>query len=135
MEIIEWSESLEVGISKVDEQHKRLIQLMEELDRAIRNNESADVVEDVLTNLFNYAQAHFAVEEELFRTHKYPEMALHELEHQRFIAKAFAFKERLSSKRPGLALELLNFLSSWVLNHIELTDKRYSKYLRDCGVS
>ncbi|MBU5637029.1 bacteriohemerythrin [Geomonas sp. Red69] len=135
MEIIEWSESLSVGIGKVDEQHRKLIQLMEELDRAIRNNESADVVEDVLTNLFNYAQAHFAVEEELFRTHKYPEMALHELEHQRFIAKAFAFKERLSSKRPGLALELLNFLSSWVLNHIELTDKRYAKYLRDCGVS
>ncbi|MBU5612698.1 bacteriohemerythrin [Geomonas azotofigens] len=135
MEIIEWSESLSVGIGKVDEQHKRLIQLMEELDQAIRNNETADVVEDVLTNLFNYAQAHFAVEEELFRTHKYPEMALHELEHQRFIAKAFAFKERLSSKRPGLALELLTFLSSWVLNHIELTDKRYAKFLHDCGVS
>ena len=135
MEIIEWSESLSLGIGKVDEQHKRLIQMMDELDRAIRNNESADAVEDVLTNLFNYAQAHFAVEEELFRIHKYPEMALHELEHQRFIAKAFAFKERLSSKRPGLALELLTFLSSWVLNHIELTDKRYAKFLRDCGVS
>ncbi|QXE92483.1 bacteriohemerythrin [Geomonas subterranea] len=135
MELIEWSDSLSVGIGKVDEQHKKLIQMMDELDQAIRNNESADVVEDVLTNLFNYAQAHFAVEEELFRTHKYPEMALHELEHQRFIAKAFAFKERLSSRKPGLALELLNFLSSWVLNHIELTDKRYAKFLHDCGVS
>ncbi|WP_129126327.1 bacteriohemerythrin [Geomonas oryzae] len=135
MEIVAWSDSLSLGIAKVDEQHKRLIQMMEELDEAIRNNQGADVVEDVLTNLFNYAQAHFAVEEELFRKHKYPEMALHELEHQRFIAKAFAFKERLGNSKPGLALELLNFLSSWVLNHIELTDKRYAKYLRDCGVS
>ena len=135
MELVEWSESLSVGIAKVDEQHRKLIQMMEELDQAIRNNEGPEVVEDVLTNIFNYAQAHFAAEEELFRKYKYPEMALHELEHQRFIAKAFAFKERLNAKKPGLSIELLNFLSSWVLNHIELTDKRYVKHLRDCGVS
>lgn len=134
MEIVQWSENLSVGIANIDEQHNRLIQLMGELDEAIRRNEGADVVEDVLTNLFNYAQAHFAAEEELFRKHKYPEMALHELEHQRFIAKAFAFKEKLSAKKPGLAIELLNFLSSWVLNHIELTDKRYAKHLHGCGV-
>lgn len=135
MEIIEWSESLSVGVQRIDEQHQRLIQMMDELDHAIRSNQSNEVVEDVLTNLFNYAQQHFMLEEELFRKHKYPEMALHELEHQRFIAKAFAFKERLSAKRPGLALELLTFLSSWVLNHIELTDKRYSRHLNDCGVN
>lgn len=135
MEIVEWSEALSVGIAQIDEQHSRLIGMMAELDQAIRNREGTEVVEDVLTNLFNYAQAHFSAEEELFRRHKYPEMALHELEHQRFIAKAFAFKERLNAKRPGLALELLTFLSSWVLNHIELTDKRYAKYLKDCGVS
>lgn len=134
MEIVEWSQSMSVGIAKIDEQHSQLIKLMGELDGAVRRNEAADAVEDILTNLFNYAQIHFALEEELFRKHKYPEMALHELEHQRFIAKAFAFKEKLNAKKPGLSLELLNFLSSWVLNHIELTDKRYSKYLNDCGV-
>ena len=133
MEIVQWSEELSVGIAKIDEQHGKLIQLMGELDDAIRENEAADMIEDILTNLFNYAQIHFAAEEELFRRHKYPEMALHELEHQRFIAKAFAFKERLNAKKPGLSLELLTFLSSWVLNHIELTDKRYAKHLHDCG--
>ena len=134
MEIVEWSEKLSVGIAKIDEQHGQLIQLMGELDDAIGKNEAADMIEDILTNLFNYAQTHFAVEEALFRKHKYPEMALHELEHQRFIAKAFAFKERLNANKPGLPLELLTFLSSWVLNHIELTDKRYAKHLHDCGV-
>jgi len=135
MELIEWSSGLSVGIAKIDEQHVQLIQLMGDLDDAIRKNETADMIEDLLTNLFNYAQNHFATEEDLFRKHKYPEMALHELEHQRFIAKAFAFKEKLHARRPGLSLELLTFLSSWVLNHIELTDKRYSKHLNDCGVS
>ncbi|BCG46779.1 Hemerythrin domain protein [Citrifermentans bremense] len=135
MEMVEWSESMSVGIAKIDEQHCRLIQMMGELDTAIREKAGEDMVEDILTNLFNYAQVHFALEEELFRKHKYPEMALHELEHQRFIAKAFAFKEKLDARKPGLSLELLTFLSSWVLNHIELTDKRYSKHLHDCGES
>ncbi len=135
MEMVEWSESMSVGIAKIDAQHCRLIQMMGELDTAIREKAGEDMVEDILTNLFNYAQVHFALEEELFRKHKYPEMALHELEHQRFIAKAFAFKEKLDAKKPGLSLELLTFLSSWVLNHIELTDKRYSKHLHDCGES
>lgn len=134
METVRWSENLSVGIAKIDEQHSRLIEMMGELDDAIRKNEAADMLEDLLTNLFNYAQLHFAQEEELFRRYKYPELALHELEHQRFIAKAFAFKEKLHDKRPGLALELLTFLSSWVLNHIELTDKRYTKHLHGCGV-
>lgn len=135
MDLIEWSADLSVGVAQIDEQHGKLIQLMAELDDAIRRNEATDMVEDILTNIFNYAQVHFATEEALFRKHKYPEIALHELEHQRFIAKAFAFKEKLDAKRPGLSLELLTFLSSWILNHIQITDKRYTKHLHDCGVS
>jgi hemerythrin len=134
MAVIEWRDDLSVGIGKIDEQHGKLIEMMGELDDAIRDNQASDLVEDILTNLFNYAQIHFATEEALFRNHKYPELKLHELEHQRFIAKAFAFKEKFDTNRPGLSLELLNFLSSWVLNHIELTDKRYSTHLNKCGV-
>ena len=131
---IEWSTELSVGIDKIDEQHNKLIEIVCELDEAIKNKQAADMVEDVLVNLFNYAQMHFAVEEELFRKHKYPESALHEMEHQRFITKAFAFKERFDSNRRGLSTDLLDFLSDWIINHIKVTDKRYSTYMKKCGV-
>ena len=131
---LEWSAELSVGILKIDEQHNKLIEMMCELDCAVRNKREADVVEDVLVEVFNYAQMHFAAEEELFRKHKYPELALHELEHQRFIAKAFALKERYDSNRPGLSIELLSFLSDWIVTHIKVTDKRYSAHLKKCGV-
>jgi hemerythrin len=135
MAVIEWCDNLSVGIGKIDEQHGNLIMMMGELDAAIRKNQAPDTVEDILINLFNYAQVHFATEEELFKTHKYPELESHKLEHQRFIAKVYDFKERFDANRPGVSLELLNFLSSWILNHIELTDKRYSGHLSKCGVS
>jgi hemerythrin len=136
MAVIAWSDDLSVGIGNIDEQHGRLIKIMGDLDEAISKHEDADMIEDILINLFNYAQTHFATEEALLRGHKYPEIKLHELEHQRFIAKALTFKEKFDTnpRRPGLSQELLDFLSSWVLNHIELTDKRYSKHLHNCGV-
>ena len=134
MAVIEWCDRLSVGIEKIDRQHSQLIEMMRELDDAIRMKQASELVEDILTNLFNYAQTHFALEEELFRQHKYPELQLHELEHQRFIAKAFAFRAKLEANQPGLSLELLNFLSSWILNHIELTDKRYTTHLNKCGI-
>lgn len=136
MAVIAWSDDLSVGIGNIDEQHDQLFKLMAELDDAIRRNKGTGMIEDSLTVLFNYAQVHFATEEELLTKHNYPEIELHELEHQRFIAKAFSFKERFEEapNRPGLSLEILEFLSTWVLNHIELTDKRYAAFLNCCGV-
>ncbi|HEY5513576.1 MAG TPA: bacteriohemerythrin [Geomonas sp.] len=134
MAIVEWSSDLSVGISKIDGQHLKLIEMMQQLHEAIREDQAADLIEDTIVNLFNYAQIHFATEEKLFRQHQYPEEKLHELEHAKFITKAFEFREKFDAKRPGLNLELLNFLSSWILNHIEITDKRYTKHLNRCGV-
>jgi len=134
MAIIEWSTALSVGIGQMDEQHRKLLTMMQELDTAIRGNKAADMIEDTIVNLFNYAQVHFATEEALFRQHLYPEVKLHELEHRKFISKAFEFREKFETNRPGLNLELLNFLSSWILNHIEITDMRYTKHLIKCGV-
>jgi hemerythrin len=135
MAIIEWGSNMSVGIGKIDEQHHKLIELMQELHEAIRKGGSADMIEDTIVNLFNYAQVHFATEEDLFRQHKYPEEKLHELEHSKFIAKAYEFREKFESNRMGLNLELLSFLSGWILGHIEITDKRYAKHLNGCGVT
>ena len=135
MAIIEWDSTMSVGIEKMDEQHQKLIAMMDELHDAIRQKREAEIIEDTLTNLFNYAQLHFATEEKLFALHRYPEERLHELEHRRFIAKAFEFKEMIESGQPDIDLEMLNFLTSWVLSHIELTDKRYTAYLKERGIS
>ena len=131
---IEWSADLSVGIDRFDEQHLKLIEILQELEEAIRVGRDADLIEDTIVNLFNYAKVHFSAEEELLRQHKYPEEKLHVLEHSKFIAKAFEFRENFDAKRPRLNLELTNFLSGWILSHIQITDQRYTKYLNKHGV-
>jgi hemerythrin len=134
MASIEWSNDLSVGIEKIDEQHLKLIELLQGLEDAVRVGKDADLIEDTIVNLFNYAKVHFAVEEELLRKHKYPEEKLHQLEHSKFISKAFEFRENFDARKPGLNLEVVNFLSSWIVNHIQITDQRYSKHLNKQGV-
>lgn len=130
MATIEWDPDLSVGIDKIDAQHVQLIETLQHLEKAIRTGKDADIIEDTIVNLFNYAKVHFATEEELLRKHKYPEEKLHELEHSKFITKAFEFRENFDAKKPGLNLELVNFLSSWILSHIQITDQRYTKFLK-----
>lgn len=134
MASIEWSPDLSVGIAKLDQQHVELIGILQRLEESICTGKDADAIEDTITNLFNYAKVHFAAEEELLRQHKYPEEKLHELEHSKFIAKAFEFRENFNAKKPGLNLELANFLSGWILSHIQITDRRYTKYLKQQGI-
>jgi hemerythrin len=131
---IEWSNDLSVGIGRIDEQHLKLIEILQNLEDAIRDSRDADLIEDTIVHLFNYAKVHFSAEEELLRLHKYPEEKLHELEHSKFIAKTFEFRENFDVKRPGLNLEVVNFLSGWILSHIQITDQRYSKHMSKHGV-
>jgi len=134
MASIEWDNDLSVGIGKIDEQHLKLIGILQELEEAIQTGRDADMIEDTIVNLFNFAKVHFSAEEELLRQHKYPEEKLHELEHSKFIAKTFEFRENFDAKRPGLNLELVKFLSGWILSHIQITDQRYGKYLNKHGL-
>jgi hemerythrin len=134
MASIEWSTDLSVGISKIDEEHLKLIEILQGLEEAIRGSHDADLIEDSIVNLFNYAKVHFAAEEEMLRLHKYPEEKMHQLEHSKFIAKAFEFREKFDAKRPGLNLEVARFLSGWILSHIQITDQRYMKHLHKHGV-
>jgi len=132
---IEWSSDLSVGIEPIDEQHLKLIELLQGLEDAVRVGKDAGLIEDTITNLFNYAKIHFAAEEDLLKKHKYPEEKLHQLEHNKFITKAFEFRENFDARKPGVNLEVVNFLSSWILSHIQITDQRYTRYLKKHGVS
>jgi hemerythrin len=131
---IEWTDDLSVGINKIDEQHVKLIEILQTLEDSIRSGRDADLIEDTIVHLFNYAKIHFTAEEELLRLHKYPEEKQHELEHSKFISKAFQFRENFDARRPGLNLEVVNFLSGWILSHIQITDQRYMKHLNKHGV-
>jgi hemerythrin len=73
MELIKWKDVFSVKVSEVDNQHKKLIGLINQLYDAMRVGKGREVLGSVLTELVNYTIYHFSTEERLFREYGYPE--------------------------------------------------------------
>ena len=72
MDILKWREGYETGISTMDEQHRVLIGLINNLYRIIRDKKGYDQLREVLQEMSKYGETHLQAEEELLGQHEYP---------------------------------------------------------------
>ena len=82
---IEWSNELSVGIEEIDEQHKVLVDLLNQIHEAIQQRHGAEATGEIIDRLGEYTRIHFAVEESLMRILHYSEYERHKEEHDRLI--------------------------------------------------
>jgi len=122
---IKWDESWNTGISVIDQQHRKLLNLVNDLNDAMRQGKSRDVMDDVLTVLVGYTRTHFNAEERLMEQVKYKEIVEHKAQHADFVQKIEDFLQKAKAGSSVLSIEMMNFLSSWIINHIKGTDARY----------
>ncbi|MBJ6726472.1 bacteriohemerythrin [Geomesophilobacter sediminis] len=134
MSMIEWSDELSIGIDYIDEQHKQLMAIINELQLAVEYDKGPDFVYPIIEHLYNYANTHFSDEEELLRMHNYPDLIDHRQEHLAFISKIDELKNRYETDREGLTIHLRNFLLGWLYNHIKSEDQAYRHFLDRKGV-
>jgi len=134
MAIIEWNDRISVNVAEIDNQHKKLIDLINELDIAMKSRKANDVIEKILSGLADYAKTHFQTEENYFARLKYPDTQAHKNEHTAFIKKVTAFKKDFDAGKSLVSVEVLNFLSQWLWNHIKGSDKKYSAFFNEKGV-
>lgn len=128
MAVIKWRDSYDTGIEAVDEEHRKLVDLIEAMYRSIRDKEPKETVERVLTEIVEYTQTHFANEEALMEETLYPSLADHRQEHQNLIKEVGEYSERLTSNFPDGRQELYKFLREWLLNHIMESDKAFGEF-------
>ena len=134
MALLTWQDKYSVGIKQIDDQHKQLINMINELNDAMLAGKGKDALMPVLTKLANYCVSHFAVEEKLFDTHGYPETADHKDKHNKMTAKVKALIGEVQSGKSTISIEVMNFLKNWLDKHIMETDKKYGPYLNSKGV-
>jgi len=135
MALLFWHKDYEVGISKVDSQHKHLIDLINRLHAAMLQGNNKEEVSAVIDNLQKYSQYHFNTEEELFDKHNYSASEKHKSSHAYFICRIQQFKEDFDSLRGGLTMEMLQFLRDWWISHIMMEDKEFGPFLVEKGCS
>ncbi len=129
-----WSEELSVGVSEIDDQHKRLILLINTLHDAMLAKQGKQAVSGILDELASYTVYHFKTEEQYMEKFGYPAYQSHRLEHGSFIQSVDSFMNDYSAGKLGLSIDIMNFLRDWVSNHIKGTDKKYSAFFREKGL-
>lgn len=126
-----WSEKMSVHVDYIDQQHKKIIELINEVDRIYELKKSGQEIslsslEKVIDELVLYTQQHFADEEEILERHSYRELERHKEIHRHLVSQV----EALRTKFKDLGLEvvpiLLKFLNVWLKEHILGIDMRYS---------
>ena len=128
--LVQWTPSLETGISLIDDQHRTLCSLINALHRAMREHESDNVLEKLLVELKNYTVTHFSTEEQIFTHSTYPSTREHVEIHKKFVSRIQEFSDDLTSGRAKVSMDLLSFLKDWLLKHIQGTDQTYVAHVK-----
>jgi hemerythrin-like metal-binding protein len=129
-----WSEKYTVKVASLDHQHQKLFSLADRLQQALGTGEAISVVDDVLRELVQYTMTHFVAEEALLRRNGYPQISLHEAEHQALRTKLELFQKQYATGSREVPGKLMMFLIHWLKKHILTTDRLYADFLNSKGV-
>ncbi len=131
---LEWDASLSVGVQPIDEQHRQLFALLDELQRANTEEREATVRREIVADLIDYTKIHFAFEETLLTRHGYPELGSHREAHTKLAAQVESYAAAAHGGVGPLGAELYFFLRTWLNGHIRGSDRRYGPFLNERGV-
>lgn len=131
---VEWRDEYSVGIDSIDEQHKRLLNLINQLQTAAHYHTDEAFVDKALDELVDYTRTHFSYEEGLLEQNGYSELEPHKMEHQAMIKQVGESIERYKADPDQTIEDIVQYLKKWLINHINGTDKGYSSFLVGKGV-
>lgn len=117
--MIEWSEGLNLGIKDLDDDHKQLLNIINELLDAINNNVAVDIIIDKFTKLQSYAQSHYRREEDYLRKCGCIKLEEYKDKQHIFNNKIINLKNKLiASQNYEIFQEISLFLTEWLVAHI-----------------
>lgn len=133
MALLQWTEELSVGVDEFDGHHKRMIGLLNDLHDAMSEGRGQAALSEILGELIDYTDYHFSAEEKAFDEHDYPDAGAHKEAHARLLEKARALKGEYDSGAAMMSLEVIEFLKSWVTDHIKGEDQKYTAFFAARG--
>jgi hemerythrin len=130
---IAWTEEMRVGVELVDNQHKRLIELINSVENSLKLGQGRAIQGNLLRALAEYAKFHFSDEEALMQRIGYPELELQKEQHASFIWKVLEFNDGFLKHDALLGVEMMSYLKDWTVTHILQSDGRIGRFLESQG--
>ena len=130
MALFAWNDDLNVGNRFIDDDHKKLVTMVNSFHDAMEQGRGNDVIGKVLHNLVIYTKEHFSREEAEMQRIKYPKYLAHKLEHDKLIKEVAELQTGFTSGKTMLTMKISKFLRDWLLTHIKQTDQQLAEALR-----
>ena len=130
---VDWKDGYSVGIESIDQQHKKLINLINMLQTSVDYSTGEEFERECLAAVVDYTKTHFVYEEGLMSKYGYPDFEAHKAQHQQMINKVDDLLAEYEEHPESTMQEALDFLKQWLIRHINGTDKQYSEFLLSKG--
>lgn len=135
---IKWKESYSCNIKEIDNQHKKLFEIGDNILSFVKLDDGIDRYDEIIEiveKLKDYAIYHFQYEEKLMKDHGYLGLGEHKKEHDEFVKKIIEFDHQdIDKEQKKVTLDLVMFVADWVEKHILGIDMQYRDYLNEKGV-
>ncbi|MDR0313518.1 MAG: bacteriohemerythrin [Treponema sp.] len=131
MVFVQWESKYVLGIRIIDEQHKYLFDLTNELYEKCHLGENAvhDQFIKTLHMMVKYVTVHFTAEEKIMEQIGYPRIAEQKEQHAAFTKKVIEESQKFASGMAGVPQDLVHFLRDWLVSHIAVYDKGLADYI------
>jgi len=133
---IEWDDSLSICVELVDDQHKMLIEKLNDINSAIDQALGAEKILKTLDFMIDYTDFHFSTEEKHMMANEYPGYEAHKLAHGEFKSMVDNmiedFKDEGSTE--ALANSINTYLKNWLVKHIQGVDQEFGNWLDGKGI-
>ena len=133
--LIVWTDEYSVGISGIDNQHKKIIQLINMLSVEEGHEKQQEALHGALHELSDYVKVHLEYEEQLLERFEYPALVDHKKLHEGFLETISDLMYKVVINEEGSYKKLIDFLQEWWDHHILMEDMKYSEFFLSKGVS
>lgn len=131
MALYDWNNTLYgVGITRFDDDHKKLLGFINKLHEAMLDGKGKDVLDGIYQELIDYTRYHFSAEEKQMLEANYPQYAEHKAMHVHLINQLAELQEKLKNGDRKISIETFGFLKDWLFGHIQVQDKKYAPFLK-----
>ncbi len=129
MGYLKWSDRYSVQIVEIDEQHKKLINLINEMYDAMQDGKGREIIDTVIDEFVDYTVYHFNAEERLLRQHGYPNYDDHKEMHDHIAKKARDLKKNLDKGNKPSNIDVMLLMTNWLNTHILEEDRKYVPHI------
>lgn len=135
MALLNLSDEYSVKTKSIDQQHSKLIDLINQLHSAMKEGKGKEAIGKVINELISYTQVHFSHEESLMSKYSYPGYIKHKSMHDELVKQVLETEKEFKAGKTVISQDVLNFLKKWFVEHIIGTDKLYTNFMKSKGVS